>query len=127
MALCERQIARLVVEDELKVAEVLVETAPVQAEDVALLVVLRPDPRDLVIGSLPEVGSLGAGVDARAHASAARRSAAWSRVAAGPGRPSPTAFPSSSITGMTSRTEDDVNASSAAASASTGKAPSATL
>jgi hypothetical protein len=126
MPLCKGQIPRFVPEDELVVAEVFVEPAPVPTDDVALHVVLRPDVRDLVVGALPKVGSFSAGVDACGHASAARRSAAWSRAAAGPGRQSPTAFPSSSITGITSRIEDDVNASSAPASRSTGNEPSLT-
>jgi len=49
--------------------------------------------------------------------SAAARSARWSSPAAGPRS---TGRPSSSITGMTSRTDDDVNASSAAAKRASG-------
>ena len=54
--------------------------------------------------------------DRRAHAAAAARSASCSSIAAPPGSPAPIRWPSSSTTGMTSRTEDDVNASVAAAS-----------
>ena len=116
MALGERQVALLVVEDELEVAEVLVEPAPVLAEDVALLVVLRPDARDLLVGPLPEVGPLGARVDVRcSRASRPRAAPPGARAAAGPGRPSPIGVPSSSIAGITSRIDDDVNASSAPA------------
>jgi len=120
MPLGEGDAALVVVEDELKVAEVLVEPAPVQAEDVTLLVVPRPHAGDLVVGLLPEIGALGAGDDPRTQVAAASRRAACKAAAAGPGLPSPIGLPSSSTTGITSRTEDDVNASSAPASSSTG-------
>ena len=126
VAVRERDICLLVVEDELVVGEVVVEPRPVPAENVALLVVDRPDADDLLVGPLPEVGALGCSVELRAHAPAARRSAAWSSPAAGPGAPAPIGAPSSSITGMTSRTDEDVKASSAAASWSTGYVPSRT-
>ena len=42
------------------------------------------------------------------------------RIAAALGRPSPTGSPSSATTGMTTRTRDDLNATSAAARCSTG-------
>ncbi len=72
----EREVALSVVENELKLAEVLVQPAPVAAKDVAVQVVLGPDAVDLVVRALPEVGPLGAGEDLRVHAAAARRSAA---------------------------------------------------
>src|SRR6185436_7828653 len=58
--------------------------------------------------------------------SAARRSASWSSRAAGPGAPSPIALLSSSTTGITSRMDEDVKASFAAATWSSGKTPSRT-
>ena len=49
-----------------------------------------------------------------------RRSSACSSRAAGPGPPSPNAPPSTATTGMTSRTAEDVNASSAPVSSGSG-------
>ena len=54
--------------------------------------------------------------DVIAHGLERSRSAACSRAAAGPGRPSPTGFPSTLTTGTTSRIDEVSNASSAAAS-----------
>ena len=56
-------------------------------------------------------------------ASAARLSAAWSSSAAGPRA---IGASSSSTTGITSRTDEEVNASSAPASSPSGYAPSST-
>src|SRR5262245_15777319 len=127
MPMCEREVTVLVVEDELEVPEVLVEPGPMLVHDVPMLVVLGPHAGDLVVRALPEIRTFGARVDPSAHAAAAWRSASWSFAAAGPGFPSPTCFPSTSTAGITSRTEEEVNASSASLRSSTGYAPSCVL
>ena len=63
-------------------------------------------------------------LDSQRHARS--RSAAWSCRAASPARPSPIGSPSRATTGITSRTDDVVNASSAAASSATANLPSST-
>jgi hypothetical protein len=76
MALREHDVGLVVVEGELEIGELLVEAAPVFVEDVAVLVVLGPDARDLLVRALPQVGPLGARDRAEGHAPASRRSAA---------------------------------------------------
>ena len=119
MALGERDLAAVVVEEELEVAEVLVEAAPVLSSTA---------PCSLYAGQTPVISSYDfsqrSGRSAPCRRACSRENGPPQRrlelAAAGPGRPSPRGLPSSSIIGITSRIEDDVNASSAAARSSNG-------
>ncbi len=74
-----------------------------------------------VVGDPSQVCALSPPVSGGSQPSCARRrSAAWSSAVAGPGRPSPMATPSSATMGISSRTEEDIHASSAVATSPTG-------